>query len=61
DISPHQTDFINIRGGFKVGLWYVAAFNLTFVSFVVAWAMLGWLGPKELIMNLARLLAAVVQ
>ncbi len=39
DISPHQTDFSAIRGGFKVGLAYVVAINIILWSLLLMWAV----------------------
>lgn len=39
DISPHQTDFSAIRGGFSVGLAYVFAINILFWCLLTVWAV----------------------
>lgn len=38
DISPHQTDFSAIRGGYYIGLSYVIAINLIFWCVITIWA-----------------------
>jgi uncharacterized membrane-anchored protein len=48
DISPHQTDFSAIRGGYPVGLAYVIAINLLFWCVLTIWAT----GALPLCLNL---------
>jgi len=52
DISPRQTDLTYIRGGFWVGLTYVAAANLSFSSLLLAWILQGWNGLKLVLIAL---------
>lgn len=45
DIGPHQTDFSGLRGGFGIGLLYVASLNaivLTLVLTLVCWGAPGF-------------------
>jgi hypothetical protein len=44
DISPIQTDITLIRGGYFVGLLYIAAWNLVTAALVLAWAFKGAAG-----------------
>ena len=37
DIGPHQTDFSGIRGGYRVGLFYVVTINILVWMFISAW------------------------
>jgi hypothetical protein len=37
DISPVQTDITGIRGGYRVGVLYIIAMNITLFSFLAAW------------------------
>ncbi len=48
DISPIQTDISLIRGGFYVGLLYIAAWNMIILAFVLAWAFNGLAGIAAL-------------
>ena len=41
DISPIQTDISLIRGGYGIGLLYIAAWNLLTAGLVFAWAFQG--------------------
>lgn len=52
DVSPHQTDFSGIRGGFVVGLSYVVLMHLVIFTFLVAWAYQGSLGLKYMFYGL---------
>lgn len=38
DIHPQQTDFINLRGGYMVGVFYCGAATLTLCSILIAWS-----------------------
>lgn len=58
DISPHQTDFSNLLGGYKVGLLYVFAMNLTITTFLLAWVGQQWQGIQTLLINLGESLLA---
>lgn len=48
DISPHQSDFSSIRGGFTLGVIYVTALNILITCLVVAWVSGGLDGLKML-------------
>lgn len=37
DVSPYQSDLYLIRGGFRIGLLYLIAMNLTLLSILLAW------------------------
>lgn len=41
DIGPHQTDISNIRGGYRIGMMYVAIINLTLITYLLAWVFGG--------------------
>lgn len=55
DISPIQTDITLIRGGYKVGLLYIAAWNLLIGGLVLAWAFQGTDGLIILFEDLSTL------
>jgi hypothetical protein len=61
DISPYQTDFKVIRGGFTTGFWYVVAMNVVLYTFVLAWAFAGTQGLLMLVSELWRLVHALVE
>lgn len=42
DIGPHQSDFSGIKGGYKIGLIYVAAMNILILLFISAWVAGGF-------------------
>ena len=44
DIGPHQTDFSDLRGGFKVGLIFVIAFNISTFTILGSWIAYGFDG-----------------
>jgi len=44
DISPIQTDISLIRGGYKVGLLYIGAWNLVILGLLLAWVFKGTAG-----------------
>ncbi len=49
DISPIQTDLSLIRGGYRVGVLYVMAWNLLLFGFLVAWILKGGAGLTYLL------------
>jgi hypothetical protein len=53
DISPIQTDISLIRGGYNVGLAYIAAWNLLIASLVLAWAFHGLGGLSMLLEDIS--------
>jgi hypothetical protein len=44
DISPIQTDITLIRGGYKIGLLYIVAWNLMIAGLLLTWAFNGSAG-----------------
>ncbi len=48
DIGPHQTDFSNLLGGYRIGLLYVIGMNFTILSILMAWVLCDFYGFKEL-------------
>lgn len=60
DISPIQTDFSNILGGFLVGLGYVIAMNAVIFSIVSAWVSQGFFGLKYLLYGLWRVVVNLI-
>jgi hypothetical protein len=60
DVGAHQTDFIDLRGGYFIGLVYVCAATVTLVSIVVAWAAGGWSGVGQLMAEYFRTLRMLV-
>ena len=52
DISPYQSDFSSIRGGFTVALVYVIAANIFIASIVIAWTLFSLPGLQRLLIAL---------
>lgn len=48
DLGPHQTDFVNLRGGYRVGLTYVIAMNTCVGGLLLAWVSGGPSGVTAL-------------
>jgi hypothetical protein len=48
DIGPHQSDFTNLLGGYRLGLVYVCFANLFFATTLLLWAYAGWRGMRSL-------------
>lgn len=48
DISPHQTDFKDIVGGFRVGLFYVILMNIIIAMILSTWIAGDWSGVIKL-------------
>jgi hypothetical protein len=59
DISPIQTDISTIRGGYWVGILYIAVWNLTILALVLAWVFQGVHGLTLLLDNLGELIYRV--
>jgi hypothetical protein len=59
DISPIQTDISLIRGGYRFGVSYIAAWNLTILSLVIAWGSAGGSGLSLLLQDLSSLFFAL--
>jgi hypothetical protein len=53
DISPIQTDISLIRGGYTMGLAYIAAWNLLIAGLVFAWAFHGIKGLSMLLEDIS--------
>ncbi|MEN9845941.1 MAG: hypothetical protein RIS36_1088 [Pseudomonadota bacterium] len=53
DISPIQTDISLIRGGYNMGLAYIAAWNLLLAGLVFAWAFHGVTGLSMLLEDIS--------
>lgn len=49
DISPHQSDFTSITGGYTVGLTYVLAMNITLITLLLSWVLHGVSGISKLL------------
>ncbi|MCO6432343.1 MAG: hypothetical protein J5J00_15925 [Deltaproteobacteria bacterium] len=47
DISPHQSDLSDIRGGYPVAMVYIAAINLLLIAIFIAWVPEGFGSLKE--------------
>ena len=60
DISPYQTDLSLISGGYRIGLAYVIAINLTLFSIFAAWISQGPVGLKYLVYGLWRFMLQIV-
>lgn len=39
DIAPYQSDFYNLNGGYKVGLIFTIAMNLTITTLILSWVL----------------------
>jgi hypothetical protein len=59
DISPIQTDISLIRGGYRVGLLYILAWNLLTSSIFLAWAFQGFSGVAELFAAVSKAMVFV--
>jgi len=59
DISPVQTDITLIRGGYSVGLLYIAAWNFLIAALLFAWAFQGVAGLLTLIEAVSRFFIAI--
>lgn len=59
DISPVQTDITLIRGGYSVGLLYIAAWNFIIAALVLAWAFQGTAGLLALLEAASRFFIAL--
>ncbi len=59
DISPIQTDITLIRGGYSVGLLYIAAWNFLIAAILFAWAFQGVDGLLTLLEAVSRFFIAV--
>lgn len=55
DISPIQTDITEIRGGYKVGILYISAWNLLLLGVLLAWVFHGLDGFAMLLHEFAAL------
>jgi len=60
DIHRQQTDILNIRGGFHIGLLYIVAMNLALLTILLAWVMQGIPGLKLLLYGLWRFMVGLV-
>lgn len=60
DVSPHQSDLTQIRGGFSIALLYVVAINVFVACLVSAWALKELVGLKLLGSGLWLLVKSVV-
>ncbi len=59
DISPVQTDITLIRGGYSVGLLYIAAWNFILAALILAWALQGTEGLLTLLEASSRFFFAI--
>ncbi len=59
DISPVQTDITLIRGGYSVGLLYIAAWNFIIAAILLAWAFQGLPGLVTLVEAVSRFFISV--
>lgn len=48
DIGPHQTDFTNLTGGYRIGLVFIVFMNLSILTLILSWVMLQNTGIKHL-------------
>jgi hypothetical protein len=53
DISPIQTDLTLIRGGYRVGVLYVTAWNLLIFALLLAWILQGLAGLAHILESLS--------
>jgi len=54
DISPHQTDFSRLNGGYLIGTLYVSAMNIALTTILVAWILQGLPGLWFLVLHLGK-------
>lgn len=59
DISPHQTDFSALRGGFGLGILYVIALHIIIALTMICWVTGGITGLIELFQGAFRLFTHV--
>jgi hypothetical protein len=55
DISPIQTDLTTIRGGYYVGLAYIAAWHFALLGVLLSWVFDGFVGVQALGSEFGRL------
>jgi hypothetical protein len=61
DIDPRQTDFSVIRGGFSVGLSYVALANILIFTLLITWCLFDLAGLKHLAVSFWHFVEKVIQ
>jgi hypothetical protein len=61
DISPIQTDINQIRGGYTIGLIYIAAWNFFILGVLLTWAFQGMTGFAMLLEEFSALFVMVHQ
>ncbi len=59
DISPIQTDINQIRGGYTIGLMYIAAWNFFILGLILTWAFQGMTGFAMLLEEFSTLFIIV--
>ena len=60
DISGKQSDIVNIKGGFTVGLLFIGAMNIVLLSYLFAWACQGWQGLQFMLTALTKVVVSLV-
>jgi hypothetical protein len=60
DVSPHQTDFSRLIGGYWAGMVYVLAFNLAVLTTLLGYVFQGIYGIKTLVYGLGITLLRVL-
>ncbi|NMC62603.1 MAG: hypothetical protein GYA55_05475 [SAR324 cluster bacterium] len=60
-ISPHQSDFSQLNGGYFVGILYVILISAAIFFFLASWVSAGSLGVVNLFKTMFRIFAALVQ
>ena len=61
EVSPHQSDLANIRGGYPVAMAYIVGMNAAIFSFVAAWVSGGGAGLQQLLVGLFKIGETVLQ
>ncbi|RME62126.1 MAG: hypothetical protein D6780_00315 [Candidatus Dadabacteria bacterium] len=59
DVSPRQTDFSKLTGGFIIGLIYVIAAYLTYTTVLISWIMQGSYGPLQIFYRISDFVFAL--
>ncbi len=60
DVSPYQTDFSMIHGGYRVGLVYVLCINFVIALLLLIWVLKGFVGWLHIVMQLWSLIKVSV-
>ncbi len=59
DIDPRQSDFVSIKGGYRVALVYVISANAFLLSVLIAWGLMGYDGLRVLVFFFVDLISRI--